>query len=82
MSGDSHHDAEAADARLSEWLFKFFTTPLLSVAPSLRTNYWLRGDIFTFKQPFRKPVSLSLDEFDEIGVETTGQGPFAQLVLR
>lgn len=61
------------DERVSEWLFKFLTAPLLLIAPYLRTNYWLHGDLLTFKRPFRKPVSLSIDEFDEIGVETTDQ---------
>src|SRR5437899_2476601 len=69
------------DARLSGWLFKFLTAPLLLIAPYLRTNYWLHGDLFTFKRPFRKPVCLSIDEFDEIGVETTDEGPFVEDVF-
>src|SRR6266705_663441 len=66
------------DTRLSERLFKGFSMPLLMVAPYLRTNYWLHGDTFTFKRPFRRPVSMRIDEFDEIGVETTDQGPFVE----
>lgn len=69
------------DARLSEWLFRFFTAPLLLAAPYLRTNYWLHGDIFTFKRPCRRPVSLRVDELDEIGVETTDQGSFVEDVF-
>ena len=69
------------DARLSGWLFKFLTAPLLLIAPYLRTNYWLHGDLFTFKRPFRKPVCLGIDEFDEIGVETTDEGPFVEDVF-
>lgn len=69
------------DARLSGWLFKFFTTPLLLVAPHSRTNYWLRSDTFTFKRPFSRPISMRIDEFDEIGVETTDQGPFVEDVF-
>ncbi len=65
------------DARFSEWFFK----PLGTVAPHLRTNYWLNGDTFTFKRPFSKPVSFKIDEFDEIGVETTDQGPFVEDVF-
>jgi hypothetical protein len=69
------------DARLSEWLFNFFTAPLVLVAPCLRTNYWLHGDLITFKRPFRRAVSFRIDEFDEIGVETTDQGPFVEDVF-
>ena len=68
-------------ARMSEWLFKFFMMPLLLVAPHFRTNYCLHGDIFTFKRPFRRSISLRIDEFDEIGVETTDQGPFVEDVF-
>jgi len=47
------------DAQLSKWLFEFVAAPLVLVAPYLRTNYWLHGDIFTFKKPLRGAVSLS-----------------------
>lgn len=69
------------DARLSQWLLKFLTVPLLRVVPCVRTNYWLQGDVLTFKRPFRNPISLRIDEFDEIGVETTDQGPFIEDVF-
>ena len=69
------------DARLSEWLFKVLSKPLLLVAPYFRTNYRLHGDTLTFKRPFSRPVSLRIDEFDEIGVETTDQGPFGEDVF-
>jgi len=62
----------------SEWLlFK----PLGLIAPYLRTNYWLSGQAITIKRPFRKSVSVSIDELDEIGVETTDQGPFVEDVF-
>jgi hypothetical protein len=48
------------------------------VAPYLRTNYWLDGQIITVKRPFRRGVSVSIGELDEIGVETTDQGPFVE----
>src|SRR5262245_17686214 len=67
--------------QLNARLFKFFMTPLLLASPYFRTNYWLRGDNFTFKRPFSRPVSIALDEFDEIGVETTDQGPFVEDVF-
>jgi hypothetical protein len=69
------------DTRLSELLFKCLSKPLLLVAPYLRTNYWLRGDVFTFKRPFSRPVSVRIDELDEIGVETTDKGPFVEDVF-
>ena len=62
----------------SEWLlFK----PLGLIAPYLRTNYWLNGQTITIKRPFRKSVSVGIDELDEIGVETTDQGPFVEDVF-
>jgi hypothetical protein len=66
------------DVRLSWWLFKCLSKPLLLVAPFIRTNYLLQGDIFTFKRPFRSSVSLRIEDFDEIGAESTDQGPFAE----
>ena len=66
------------DKRLNELLFKCFSKPLLLIASRLRTNYWLRGNVLTFKRPFSKPISIRIDQFDEIGVETTDQGPFAE----
>src|SRR5437867_13338002 len=69
------------DTRLSDWLFKGLSKPLLLVAPYLRTNYWLHGDAFTFKRAFRRPVSVRIEELDEIGVETTDQGPFVEDVF-
>jgi demethylmenaquinone methyltransferase/2-methoxy-6-polyprenyl-1,4-benzoquinol methylase len=69
------------DARLSEWLFKCLTKPFLIVAPYLRTNYWLDGQTLTVKQPFSRCVSVPIEDFDEIGVETTDQGPFVEDVF-
>ncbi len=69
------------DARFSEWFFNWLLKPLAAVAPYLRTNYRLDGQIITVKRPFRKRVFVRLDELDEIGVETTDQGPFVEDVF-
>jgi hypothetical protein len=37
--------------------------------------------MFTYKRPFRQSVSLRIYEFDEIGVETTDDGPFVEDVF-
>jgi hypothetical protein len=69
------------DEQLNQWLFNCIAKPLLVIAPYLRTNYLLTGDVFTYKRPFRRPVSVNIEEFDEIGVETTDQGPFVEDVF-
>jgi hypothetical protein len=69
------------NGRLHEWLLKCISIPLLVIAPYLRANYLLKGDIFTYKRLFRQSVSVRIDEFDEIGVETTDQGPFIEDVF-
>jgi hypothetical protein len=63
--------------RISEWLLK----PFAIVAPYLRTNYWMDGQAIIMKRPFSRPFSVKIDEFDEIGVETTDQGPFVEDVF-
>ncbi|MGB7748173.1 MAG: hypothetical protein WBN75_12900 [Verrucomicrobiia bacterium] len=65
------------DARFSEWFLK----PLVMVAHSFRTNCWLDGQTITVKRPFSRPISVRLEEIDEIGVETTDQGPFVEDVF-
>ncbi len=62
---------------LLDWLLK----PLGMIARSFRTNYWLDGQTLTVKRPFTRPFSVRLEEFDEIGVETTDQGPFVEDVF-
>ena len=62
----------------SEWLL---FRPLGIVAPYLRTNYSLDGQTITFKRPFGRSVSVRIDELDEIGIETTDQGPFVEDVF-
>ena len=46
-----------------------------------RTNYWLDGQTIIVKRPFRRSISVRIDELDEIGVETTDQCPFAEDVF-
>lgn len=65
------------EARISEWLLK----PLAMIAPYLRTNYWVDGQTIIMKRPFSRPVSVKIDELDEIGVETTNQGPLVEDVF-
>lgn len=66
------------EAWLSEWLlFK----PVGFIAPYLRTNYWLNGRTLTVKRPLRKPFAVRIDELDEIGIETTDQGPLVEDVF-
>jgi hypothetical protein len=60
---------------------KWFLKPLAIVAPYLRTNYWLDGQEIIMKSPFSRPVSVKINELDEIGVETTDQGPFVEDVF-
>ena len=63
---------------LGEWLlFK----PLGMVAPYFRTNYSLDGYFITVSRPFCRSVSVRIDQLDEIGVETTDQGPFVEDVF-
>jgi hypothetical protein len=65
------------EVRIFEWLLK----PLVIVAPYLRTNYWLDDQTIIIKRPFSRPVSVRIDELDEIGVETTDQGPLVEDVF-
>lgn len=65
------------EARIMEWLLM----PLGMIAPFLRTNYWCDGESIIVKRPFGRSVSLRIDELDEIGVETTDQGPFVEDVF-
>jgi hypothetical protein len=70
--------AKQFEDTLTRWLlFK----PIGLIAPYLRTNYWLNGQTMTMKRPFSRPLSIRIDELDEIGVETTDQGPFAEDVF-
>ena len=66
------------EKRLTDWLlFK----PIGLIAPYLRTNYSLEGRKLTMKRPFRDPTATRIDDIDEIGVETTDQGPFVEDVF-
>jgi hypothetical protein len=69
------------DRRLSEWLFKTLLAPLALVAPYLRTNYWVDGPNIVIKRPFCRSVATRIDDLDEIGIETTDQGPFVEDVF-
>jgi hypothetical protein len=63
--------------RISAWLLK----PMAVVAPYLRTNYRMDSQTIIIKRPFSRPFSMKIDELDEIGVETTDQGPFVEDVF-
>ena len=63
--------------RIGAWLLK----PLAAIAPYLRTNYRVAGQTIIVKRPFSRAVSVNIDELDEIGVETTDQGPFVEDVF-
>ena len=70
--------AKQFEERLTQWLlFK----PIGLIAPYLRTNYSLNGQTIAIKRPFRKPVSVRIDDLDEIAVETTDEGPFVEDVF-
>jgi hypothetical protein len=69
--------SEQLEARLFDWLLK----PLGMVALFFRTNYWLEEQTITAKRPFRRSVSVRMDELDEIGVETTAQVPLLEDVF-
>jgi len=66
------------DAWLTEWLL---FRPLGVLTSSFRTDYSLRGRTLTVKCPFRDRLTVRIDEFDEIGIETTDQGPFVEDVF-
>jgi hypothetical protein len=52
--------------------------PVRFVGPFIRTNYWVNGRTLIIKRPFQKPFSIQMDHLDEIGIETTDQGPFIE----
>ncbi|MEY2430254.1 MAG: hypothetical protein QOJ40_3139 [Verrucomicrobiota bacterium] len=55
--------------------------PVGLVAFYLRTNYFFDGQTITVKRPFGKPISVAIEDLDEIGIETTDQGPFVEDVF-
>ncbi len=62
-------------------MFQWLIKPLGLAASRLRTNYALAGRTLVIKRAFGRPFSLKVDELDEIGVETTDQGPFVEDVF-
>src|SRR5579864_7932346 len=66
------------DAWLTEWLI---LRPLGALAAPFRTNYYLRDRTLIIKRPFRDSFAVRIDELDEIGIETTDQGPFIEDVF-
>ena len=66
------------DAWLTEWLL---LRPLGAFASPFRTDYSLQGRTLTIKRPFRDGFAVRIDELDEIGIETTDQGPFVEDVF-
>jgi len=69
------------NTRFNKWLLNWLFKPLAVASAYLRTNYWLDGRTIIIKRPFSKSVSLRIDDLDEIGVETTDQGPFVEDVF-
>src|SRR6266545_7857930 len=67
--------------RIAWRLFNWLLMPVGMVAACLRTDYWLDGRTLLVTRPFRRRVSVRIDELDEIGVETTDQGPFVEDVF-
>ena len=68
--------------QLENWLFEWLLLkPVRLIRPYIRTNYWLSGRTLIIKRPFQKPLSLPIGELDEIGIETTDQGPFIEDVF-
>lgn len=65
-------------SKLEDWFSKLLFKPLVKVAPYLRTSYSLFGQTITETRPLGRKVSVRIDELDEIGVETTDQGPFIE----
>lgn len=63
------------DAWLTEWLL---FRPLGILSSPFRTDYSLQGRTLTIKRPFRGVMVLEINDLDEIGIETTDQGPFAE----
>ena len=63
------------DAWLTEWVL---LRPLGALASPFRTGYSLHGQTLTVKRPFHPITALQIDELDEIGIETTDQGPFVE----
>lgn len=66
------------DAWLTEWLLQ---RPLGALSAPFRTEYWLDAQTLTIIPPFRDRFAVRIDELDEIGIETTDQGPFVEDVF-
>jgi hypothetical protein len=62
---------------LFDWLLK----PLDMVTRYFRTDFSVDGQNIIIKRPFSRNMSVRFDELDEIGVETTDQGPFVEDVI-
>src|SRR5262249_3174983 len=69
------------DTRLNAWIMDSLLKPVAAIAPYFRTNHFIEGQAICIKRAFRKTLRFSLDELDEIGVETTNQGPFVEDVF-
>lgn len=62
----------------SDWVFNILARPLLFFTRPLRADYRLDGHTLTVTRPFRRRMTLPLDDLDEIGLETTDEGPFVE----
>ena len=67
--------------QLEARLFDLLLKPLAVFARIFRSDYSFDGEALVVKRPFNKPVPILIDEFDEIGIETTSQGPFIEDVF-
>ena len=57
---------------------KWFSSMLFKSTRHLRINYSFDGEVITIERPFGRKLLLKLEDVDEIGVQTTDQGPFAE----
>lgn len=69
------------DARVTQFFDRLLLKPLNFIFSFLRTEYAFDHQVLIVKRPFRRPFSQRIDELDEIGVQTTDQGPFIEDVF-
>ena len=66
------------ESQLIKWLL---LKPADFMGSFTRTKYGFDGRTLTVKQWLRKAIVLQIAELDEIGIETTDQGPFVEDVF-
>ena len=68
--------------RIDDWIMEWLLfKPIGAIAPYMRTSYSCDGTTVTVKPPFRHGCSVRIDDLDEIGLETTNQGPIVEDVF-